>query len=334
MAAANGTTPKVLCIVGVAGFIGSHFALMLIDRGNYNVTAVDDLSRGSIDTILRLQAIAAEKGQPFQFVRMDVARQDEMEALLRRNQIEAVVHFSGNAYVGESMAHPEDYYQNITVSTVALQRAMQLAGVSKLIFSSSCATFGNPTEFPITERTPQRPTNPYGNAKLQAQPLLLTPRPHLRLPRSTATAAIASLACTTIGALTSLATTLPSPPPSACGRRSTRSRTSSRRRSAQASPSRPRCSATSMSSAPTPRAASGRTCATRPTASTPASSTRRTTWPWAAASSSRCSGRPSPPRTAPRSVTTSTSRSAAGLASPAPAPGPLRTPFRSDPPLS
>lgn len=84
-----------------------------------------------------------------------------------------MVHFSGNAYVGESMVRPEDYFQNITVSTVALLRAMGGANVKRLIFSSSCATFGAPTEFPITEQTPQRPTNPYGSAKLQAEQAII-----------------------------------------------------------------------------------------------------------------------------------------------------------------
>ena len=168
----DGKVRNVL-VTGGAGFIASHFALMLIDRGGFNVTIVDDLSRGSIDTVLRLKAIAKEKGQPIQFERLDVARQFDMEELLTRNEIEAVVHFSGNAYVGESMVRPEDYYQNITVSTVAILRAMQRAKVSKLIFSSSCATFGSPTTFPITETTPQRPTNPYGNAKLQAEQAII-----------------------------------------------------------------------------------------------------------------------------------------------------------------
>jgi len=89
--------------------------------------------------------------------------------LLSSHAIDTVVHFGANAYVGESMVHPEDYYQNITATTVSLVRAMHRVGLSKLIFSSSCATFGAPTVFPITETTPQRPTNPYGQAKLQAE---------------------------------------------------------------------------------------------------------------------------------------------------------------------
>jgi len=160
---------KNVLVTGGAGLIGSHFALALIDRKGFNVTVVDDLSRGSIETILRLQAIAEQAGEPFNFVRLDVNEEHQMVELLKRHAIDTVVHFGANAYVGESMVHPEDYYQNITASTVSIVRAMHRVGLTKLIFSSSCATFGAPTTFPITELTPQRPTNPYGQAKLQAE---------------------------------------------------------------------------------------------------------------------------------------------------------------------
>ena len=102
-------------VTGGAGFIASHFALALIDRKGFNVTIVDDLSRGSIETVLRLQALAEAAGEPLNWERLDVNEEHKMAALLARNQIEVVVHFSGNAYVGESMIYPEDYYQNITV---------------------------------------------------------------------------------------------------------------------------------------------------------------------------------------------------------------------------
>ena len=164
-------TAKVrnVLVTGGAGFIASHFVLALIDRKGFNVTLVDNLSRGSIETILRLQAVAEQAREPLTWARLDVNEEHKMAALLARNNIELVVHFSGNAYVGESMLYPEDYYQNITASTISLVRAMNRAGVRRLIFSSSCATFGSPSTFPITESTPQRPTNPYGQAKLQAE---------------------------------------------------------------------------------------------------------------------------------------------------------------------
>jgi nicotinamidase-related amidase len=168
----NGKVRNVL-VTGGAGFIGSHFALALIDKKGFNVTLVDDLSRGSIETILRLQTLAEEAGQPLSFENLDVNQGYRVEELLRRNSIDMVVHFGANAYVGESMAYPAEYYQNITATTVSLVRAMQRAGVPRLIFSSSCATFGSPATFPITEASPQRPTNPYGQAKLQAEQAII-----------------------------------------------------------------------------------------------------------------------------------------------------------------
>ena len=90
-------------VTGGAGFIASHFALALIDRKGFNVTVVDDLSRGSIETILRLQSLAEAAGQPLTFVRLDVNEEHKLVELMRSHAIELVVHFSGNAYVGESM---------------------------------------------------------------------------------------------------------------------------------------------------------------------------------------------------------------------------------------
>lgn len=143
----DGQVRNVL-VTGGAGFIASHFALALLDRKGYNVTIVDDLSRGSIETVLRLQTIAHEAGQPLNWVRMDVNEEHKLVELLQAHSIEVVVHFSGNAYVGESMLYPEAYYQNITASTVSIVRAMNRVGIGRLIFSSSCATFGARAQSP------------------------------------------------------------------------------------------------------------------------------------------------------------------------------------------
>ena len=133
---------------------------------------VDDLSRGSIETILRLQNLAEAAGEPLTFERLDVNEEHKMAALLARNGIELVVHFSGNAYVGESMVHPEDYYQNITASTVNLLECMKESGVEELVYSSTCATYGNPSELPITESTPTEPVSPYGKAKFMSEGII------------------------------------------------------------------------------------------------------------------------------------------------------------------
>jgi hypothetical protein len=136
-------------VTGGAGFIASHFALALIDRKGFNVTVVDDLSRGSIETILRLQALAEAAGEPLNWERLDVNEEHKMAALLQRNNIDTVVHFSGNAYVGESMVYPEAYYQNITV------RMSRTHTLSLFVRSDQCRP-DPPVDWRRLARTPPR----------------------------------------------------------------------------------------------------------------------------------------------------------------------------------
>ena len=77
--------------------------------------------------------------------------------------MDAVIHFAAIAYVGESVANPLQYYHNITINTVMLLETMKRFDVRKLVYSSTCATYGNPEKLPITERTPTVPINPYGD---------------------------------------------------------------------------------------------------------------------------------------------------------------------------
>src|SRR5689334_2852814 len=83
------------------------------------------------------------------------------------------MHFAASAYVGESLSDPGKYYENNVAATLGLLEVMRLRGVRKLIFSSSCATYGAPDHIPINERTIQRPTNPYGRSKLFAEQIIL-----------------------------------------------------------------------------------------------------------------------------------------------------------------
>jgi UDP-glucose 4-epimerase len=85
--------------------------------------------------------------------------------VLRRHAIDCVMHFAALAYVGESVSDPLSYYHNNTAGTVSLLRAMRAAGVSRLVFSSTCATYGEPPATPIVETMPQQPINPYGWSK-------------------------------------------------------------------------------------------------------------------------------------------------------------------------
>lgn len=161
-----------ILVTGALGYIGSTFvALLLEGEADVRVTAVDDLSRSSTDTISRLRQIAESRRRAhlLTVVQQDASVVPAMVRLMREHDTDAVVHFAGNAYVGESMRYPSRYYENITVTTLHLLAAMEEAGVGKLVFSSSCATYGEPNELPIVETTEQRPTSPYGLSKLHAE---------------------------------------------------------------------------------------------------------------------------------------------------------------------
>ncbi len=143
-----------ILVTGGAGYIGSH-ASRLLSRAGYEVWVYDNLSRGH-----RAAAL------PGRLIEGEVADRAKLEAVLREKRIDAVMHFAAFALVGESMSEPHKYYQNNVVASLALLEAMRGAGVAKIVFSSTTATYGVPDVIPITEETPQRPINPYGFSKL------------------------------------------------------------------------------------------------------------------------------------------------------------------------
>jgi UDP-glucose 4-epimerase len=141
-------------VTGGAGYIGSH-AMRLLARGGHEVWAYDNLSLG--------HRAAVPAGRLIEGELMDRPRLVEA---LRSRQIEAVMHFAAFASVGESVADPAKYYQNNVVATLNLLEAMREAGVAKIVFSSTTATYGVPERIPIREDEPQQPINPYGFGKL------------------------------------------------------------------------------------------------------------------------------------------------------------------------
>jgi UDP-arabinose 4-epimerase len=155
-------------VTGGAGFIGSHCAEALLRRG-YAVTTVDNMSRGNAGAVEALRRMAP-KGS-LRAVRGDLGVVEDVDAAFGNTNmpVDAVFHFAAIAYVGESMADPVRYYSNITTNTVNLLRVMQAKDVRKMIYSSTCATYGNVEKLPITESTPTRPINPYGKSKLYAE---------------------------------------------------------------------------------------------------------------------------------------------------------------------
>ncbi|MBC7325368.1 MAG: UDP-glucose 4-epimerase GalE, partial [Moorella sp. (in: Bacteria)] len=143
-----------ILVTGGAGYIGSHTVKELVAAGHY-VVALDNLSRG------RRAAVRQAK-----FVRADLADQKLITELLRAEKIEAVMHFAASSLVGESMQHPAAYYQNNVVNGLHLLESMRQAKTPYLVFSSTAAVYGEPTETPIPEEHPTVPTNPYGATKL------------------------------------------------------------------------------------------------------------------------------------------------------------------------
>ena len=147
-------------VTGGAGYIGSHAAKAL-SRAGFEPVVLDNLSRGHREAV---------RWGPF--VKADVGDQDALRRVFREYSIDAVMHFAAFAYVGESMQAPGRYFENNVVSTLRLLEAMREERVMKIVFSSSCATYGYPQNIPISEHHAQSPVNPYGESKLMVERLL------------------------------------------------------------------------------------------------------------------------------------------------------------------
>ena len=131
-------------ITGGGGFIGSHMSLLLIDQVDtvYSVVVIDDLSRGSQELIDRVASYAHAKGRSYTFVKGDIGDALLVQQTLVQHSVEAVVHFAGFAYASESVEQPLMYFDNTVAKTARLLSAMSAAGVSRLLYSSSSATYG------------------------------------------------------------------------------------------------------------------------------------------------------------------------------------------------
>jgi UDP-glucose-4-epimerase GalE len=143
----------MILVTGGAGYIGSHYVLYERARGA-EVLVLDDLSLGHREAVLDAPFLCADLSSP-----------DVLDAVFRSYPIEAVVHFAALASVPESVTYPERYYRHNVAHTVALLEAMLRHDVRFLVFSSSCATYGNPVYSPMDEAHPQNPINPYGESK-------------------------------------------------------------------------------------------------------------------------------------------------------------------------
>jgi UDP-glucose 4-epimerase len=143
-----------LLVTGGAGYIGSVVAHQLLERGD-DVTVLDDLSRG--------HRAAVPEGA--RHVAISLADEAGTRAALAEG-FDGVLHFAALALVAESVEHPERYHRGNTVGSLNLLDAMRAAGVPRLVFSSTCAVYGEPEEVPMPETLPTQPVNAYGNSKL------------------------------------------------------------------------------------------------------------------------------------------------------------------------
>lgn len=141
-------------VTGGAGYIGSHCCKALAQAGRLPI-AYDNLSRGHADAVRWGPLIAG-----------DIRDSDRLAQTLREERIDAVIHFAALAYVGESVRDPLGYYDVNVNGMRALLNAMLEVGCERILFSSSCATYGTPADLPITEDSAQNPINPYGRTKL------------------------------------------------------------------------------------------------------------------------------------------------------------------------
>lgn len=147
-------------VTGGAGYIGAHACKALAARG-YTPVVYDSLVHGHEQAV---------RWGPFE--RGDIADRDRLGAVLAHYRPGAVMHFAAFAYVGESVSDPGRYYRNNVAGTLALLEAMLDHGVARMIFSSTCATYGAVGDLPIGEETPQNPINPYGATKLMVERML------------------------------------------------------------------------------------------------------------------------------------------------------------------
>jgi UDP-glucose 4-epimerase len=149
-----------ILVAGGAGYIGSHTCLDLFNKG-FTPVVYDNLSNGHAEFV---QWGPLEIG--------DIRDRGSLDAVLKKHQPLAIVHFAAAIEVAESVRDPGGYYENNVAGTITLLRAAQAAGIDKIVFSSTCATYGIPQSIPMAEDHAQLPINPYGRSKLIIEQIL------------------------------------------------------------------------------------------------------------------------------------------------------------------
>ncbi len=149
-----------LLVTGGAGYVGSHSVKNLIESG-HDVVVYDNLVLGHREAVGDVPLVVG-----------DVLDRELLTTTLLEHRVEGVLHFAARSRVGESVQDPGLYYRENVGGTISLLEAMRATGVQRLVFSSTCATYGEPKTVPIMEETPQNPVNPYGRSKLMVEQIL------------------------------------------------------------------------------------------------------------------------------------------------------------------
>lgn len=156
-----GLEVMTVLVTGGAGYIGSHTVRALVDAGA-NVVVIDNLSTGFSQFL--------PEGVPL-FIG-DAADENLVEGVIAANNVSSIIHFAGSVVVPDSMRDPLGYYRNNTMTTRNLLNAAVKCNISRFIFSSTAAVYGNPDQMPVAEEAPTRPLSPYGSSKLMTEIML------------------------------------------------------------------------------------------------------------------------------------------------------------------
>lgn len=156
----------MILITGGAGYIGSHCVIGFLNAGK-KIIVVDNLENGHIETINKLKQVG-----DINFVKCDLRNIEEIEKVFAEFEIDTVIHFAGFIQVEESVKNPSVYYRNNVTGTLNLLDTMVKYGVKNIVFSSTCAIYGEPEYTPLDEKHVKNPVNPYGRTKLIIEQIL------------------------------------------------------------------------------------------------------------------------------------------------------------------
>lgn len=168
MKTASSINKKNILVTGGAGYIGSHSLVELLIHG-YKVVVLDNLSNASTEALKRVERITDSK---VPFVEGDICDKGILRTIFQTYNIDAVIHFAGLKSVSESVSEPLNYYNNNVLGSLTLVAVMAEFACKKLVFSSSAAVYGDPSNIPVTESDPVSPTNPYASSKLMVENIL------------------------------------------------------------------------------------------------------------------------------------------------------------------